>query len=222
MSNNDSGPINPGQAPTMAKSDNTAVKIVLIVVFVIFGLPIILVIAAMIFLGANMDKFLGWIDEHEGFYTDYYEVDTSRSVSASTIHTLSQNERVRKASNLAKVDCENMKLLAESIGSPFISESFCESESIRIGSSIGDSMTHVYLADDDYCAEYDFLDNFTKISSYSKKAASTCKDLKTVKLVDTGETAEPIKEQFKKHHENSIEIEEDEDSGSRKFVLRKG
>ncbi len=223
MSKNTSGPIDGGQASApKSKGDNTAVKIVLIVALFLVGLPILLAIAALIFVSANMDKILDWVDEHDWSATSYYEVDNARATSASTIYSMTKNERIRKNSGLAKVDCENMKLLAELSGASFVSDSLCDEETISIGSETYDSTVRLMIADNEKCSIYSFSDTFKKYISYDKKDVSACKELSSVKLTDTGETAEPITGNFKKYHNDSINIEEDENGKVRKFVLERG
>ena len=193
-------PATPDQAPQVGAKKSSAVPSVVIVILIVFvGLPIIMAIIGLIFVAANFDNITKWVDSHiEDDYpniSSYNVVDDARKESATTIYAMTVNSRVRKESGISKIDCQNMQLLAETMGHDFLDDSFCaESKEIEIASSVkSGSVVNLYLSDDKECAEFQFFSNFTKVISYRKGSVrSVCPDTKTVKLVDTGEILEPI------------------------------
>lgn len=197
-------PATPAQAPELGgKKSSSAAPIVITLVIIFVGLPILIVIVAMIFFFANFDKFVEManhaIDAVSPLTSDYYSMDDARIKAASTIYTLSNDTRLR-ASGLAKVDCENLAILSDELDDRQISSSFCDAEEIKIGSDYEkNSVVHIYLSDGDDCAEYQFYGNFSKLLSSEKKSKNTCSDLYTVKIVDTNEKTTSIKD-LKEYH----------------------
>lgn len=209
-------PATPEQAPQVGAKKSSAVPAVVIVLIVVFvGLPILLAIAGIIFVSVNFDKITDWVDAHveEDYprYSSYYVVDEPRQESALTIYAMTRNSRVRKSSGISKVDCQNMKMLAEGVGEDFVSDTFCDSSEIEIGSETKTgSVVHIYMTDDKECADFEFYGNFTRLASYKKQAARHCGDTKTVKITDTGEIPEPLID---------IKDKEEKDGKSLKIII---
>ena len=89
------GPVTPDQAPTApgAKKDNTGLKVVVIVLVVLFGMPLLFMIIAMIFISANFDKFAEWVDSH---MDNSYSISTEQRLSLANIEQAVTNEQARQ------------------------------------------------------------------------------------------------------------------------------
>ena len=193
-------PATPEQAPQLGGKKSSPVAPIVITLLIIFvGMPILLAIVGVIFVSANFDKITAFADKYSDLYypygQNYYVMDDARIKAAADVYALSYDSHLREA-GLAKVDCENLSILAKKLGDDFISKKACDAKEIEIGSELRvNSIARLYLSDGDTCVEYQFYGNFTKLINYKEHSSSSaCDDLHKVKLVDTGEESTQIKE----------------------------
>ena len=186
MSDIQKDPIQAAQAP-MPQKDNTAGKVIAIVVVVLFGFPIILAIAGMIFVSANWDKVTDWLDSH-------IEDDTRSSYSTSVRYSIRDIYDAANGKDLkiTHSDCTNVKTaLDDKTGSAssFLKE-LCASDEIMVAGKIDERGNSLYFAGNDACLALKFSDGFRYLRSYSYTSPNTrCGDIDmtSIKLYDSND-----------------------------------
>lgn len=185
MSNIQKDPIQPGQAP-MPQHDNTGLKVVVIVLIVIFGLPLILVIAAFIFISVNFDKFTEWVDGHIDEWSSGSSLSSEVVKSASHFYDAAQGKDVKVSKN----DCWNIKaLFGNNNSSAWLMSDVCNDDEVQVGSKDNDGNKSIFFSSDNACLEIIFNSDFTKNYSYNYNSFNkVCNaEMKTVKLENVDE-----------------------------------
>ncbi len=179
MSDLQKAPIQPGQA-TMPQRDNTGLKIVLVVVLIIFGFPVILTIAGLIFISANFDKVTAWLDSHIDDWSYYSVSDDEVTSSARAFYSATSGQKV----TIFHDDCWNIRsvLGSGSNSATWLLHDVCEASEIKAASK-GSSL---YFAKGDACLELVFDNEFRHYKSYNYNSWNTdCgMNMTTIKLED--------------------------------------
>ena len=171
------------QQAAMPQHDNTALKIVVIVLIVVFGLPLILIIAAFVFISANFDKFTEWVDDHIDEWGDGSSLSSGVAKSASHFYDAVQGKNVK----VSKDDCWNIKtLFGNNNSSAWLMSDVCNDEEIQVGSKEKDGNKSIFFNSDNACLEVIFNSDFTKNYSYNYNSFNNvCNaEMKTIKLED--------------------------------------
>lgn len=159
------GPATPEQAPQMAPKKNTGLSIVTVLVFAFIGMPIILTIAAFIFVTINFDKITAWIDSHmtEGAYT----LNIEQRESAENIYIAANSAHGEKTS-IKRQDCYNMQKIAESNNNYFMVDGYCDADEIKVAGRPNNDMSRSIFMESDNgrCIEFVFESDYKYFTSY--------------------------------------------------------
>lgn len=182
MNNIQKDPIQPGQAP-MPQRDNTALKVVVIVLIVIFGFPIILVTAVIFLVFNNFDKITDWLDDHADEWNSGSAISSDIEKSASRFYEAGLGKNVKVSSD----DCWNIKTLfgTNNSSARFLND-VCRGDEVQIGAREHDGSKSIYFMNSDACLEVVFSKDFSKNYSYNYNSFdSTCNaEMKTIKFQD--------------------------------------
>ena len=168
--------------------DSTAVKIVLIVCAVIFGFPLLIAIAAFIFISVNFDRITDWVDRHIDEYENYSVTSPETVASLMGINDAANGVEGVKVSHS---DCRNVKNLigkthAEAYN--FMAD-VCSEDSMNVSSKALENDIILYFQKDSACLELTFRNNFLKYKSFEfDDDAKSCGDsIREVKFDDSAE-----------------------------------
>lgn len=213
-------------APAPQPKDNS-VKIVLIVLLCVFGIPIIMAIVALIFVSVHFDDIKDIvnhaIDRAAPYYVEGVRLDSDRIRTVNTVTAAAIDTRVREV-GISRKDCENLRIMSnlngvEGAGDPILPFS-CDNTSVRIKTVDFDTdidakepcYNSIVVAWDNSCARFDFGKGNTRLLKYKYYANGNdiCRDAVDVNIIDTGEKAAPmsIDNQSKKSDDIVITIED--------------
>lgn len=210
MSDIQKDPIQPGQAP-MPQKDNTGLKVVLIVLFVIFGFPLIMIIIAFLFITLNFDKFTEWIDRHTDEYDSSYYSATDAEVMASAkkFYDAASGENVK----VSDEDCRNIRsIFGEDNSSSLLMSSICITDKTEVGAKDNGDSKSLFFSN--YaCLEVIFDKDFTKYISYNYNGfVDSCdvekKEIEFESSFRKREYDEDVDEEKDEHDEALKEVQE--------------
>ena len=196
------GPVTPDQAPTapgVKNSTNSGLKVVVIIIVVLFGLPFFLAIIAIIFFGANFDKFSEWADSH--IESGSGNIDINRRLSILEIYQASKDETVRQH-GVTRDACKALVDVTKKTNNP-LNSTVCEAGELELstyyekGTKIGFD-----VLDGDVCKTYIFNGSLSYIQKDPDNITSSCHLVKKIKITDdkriedgtTKESTVPVQE----------------------------
>ena len=185
------GPVTPDQAPTapgVKNSTNSGLKVVVIIIVVLFGLPFLLAIIAMIFFGANFDKFAEWADSH--IESGSGNIDINRRLSILEIYQASKDETVRQH-GVTRDACKALVDVTKKTNNP-LNSTVCEAGELEL-STYYEKGTKTYIFDGALSYIQKDPDNITSSCHLVKKIKIT--DDKRIEDGTTKESTVPVQEE---------------------------
>jgi hypothetical protein len=157
-----------------------------IVLVVLFGMPLLFMIVAMIFISANFDKFTEWVDSH---MDDSYSISTEQRLSLANIEQAVTNEQARQV-GVSRDDCYNLIAISDKIGHK-IDSSVCSEDEISVSAEEGSDHEKTISIDvDGTCNSFTFNSTYNYVKSYRSNGGISCKDTVKVKLNGKGRVYE--------------------------------
>lgn len=168
----------------MPQSDNTGLKVVVIVLIVIFGLPLLLVATVIILVFNNFDKITDWLDDHIDEWNSGSSISSEVAKSASRFYDAAQGKNVKVSND----DCWNIKALfgTNNSSAGLLNDVCKDDDSAQVGAREHDGSKSIYFTNGEACLEIVFNTDFTKNYSYNYNSfTNTCNaEMKTIVFED--------------------------------------
>jgi len=171
------------QQAAMPQQDNSGLKVVVIILIVLFGFPLLFIVAAFVFISANFDKIADWVDNHVDEWGSS-SLNSEISRSASTIYDAASGKNV----NVTRDDCRNVKsLFGDNNSSAWLLGEVCDANEMKVAARDNDGKNKsIFFSNDNGCLEVIFQNDFTKNFAYNHNSfINTCDiDMKTIEYAD--------------------------------------
>lgn len=169
------------------QKDNTAFKIVAIVLIVLFGFPLIMAIAALIFISANFDRISAWVDSHIDDWENYAYVQSEARSSAKNLYDAASGKDVK----ISHADCRHIKdaLYGNGTDASRMLTNLCGDDEIKVAAEDNGKKDSIFFEKDGVCLELVFKKDFEYLHSYNYDSWSDgCnREMNTVKFDDSKE-----------------------------------
>ena len=157
----------PVRATMTQQKDNSAVKVILIIFAVIFGLPLLFAILVFVFISTNFDKITAWVDSHADDINYINAPSENVSASARKIYNAIDDDTI----TIYKNDCLNISsVLSDSDDSYSTMRKICNDGKMKVARLKNSETSNLFVSKDNICIEISFsgfYDDFLRYR-YSK------------------------------------------------------